>query len=330
MVIPLESLSDDGASRLADVASPSTNPAFLMLYGPAYGASTGALGVWAAGATFWFVALASSMSVLRHTRVEDETGRRELLGATVVGRHSRLAAALLVTTAADLALALVAAVALTGWGLPVAGSIAFGLSLAAVGMLFAALAAVAAQVTVFASAARGLTAAGLGLAWLLRGRGCRGVDGPVRWLPWLSPLGWAPRIRPFAGERWELIALPVAVGVALVVVAVTLAARRDVGAGALRPRPGPPTAAPWMRSPLSLAWRLHRARMLAWSAGSALIGGVMATAAHSADELFTSNPGIARMFELVGAGSRPSEVFLSGIAGMLGPLAGGYAVSAML
>lgn len=39
---------------------------------------------------------------------------------------------------------------------------------------------------------------------------------------------------------------------------------------------------------------------------------------------------MARMFELVGVGSRPSEVFLSAIAGMLGLLAGGYAVSAML
>jgi ABC-2 type transport system permease protein len=48
------------------------------------------------------------------------------------------------------------------------------------------------------------------------------------------------------------------------------------------------------------------------------------------DELFTSDLRMARMFGLVGAGSRPSEVFLSGIAGMLGPLAGGYAVSALL
>ncbi|MBJ7450457.1 MAG: ABC transporter permease [Blastococcus sp.] len=331
MVIAQESLQGDLASRRAFVASIDSNSAFLMLYGSAYGASRGALGVWAAGAGFWFVAVASMLTVIRHTRTDEETGRRELLGATVVGRHAGLAAALIVTLAANLALALVAVLSLVVVGLPIGGSLAFGLSLAAVGWTFAALAAVAAQLTVSAQAARGLAFAGFGAAWLLRAVGdAAGPDGAASWLAWLSPLGWARMVRPFGGERWALLLLMLVVTITLTAGAVALAARRDVGAGVLRPRLGPAAAAPGLRTPLALAWRLHRGRMLAWTAGIALLSGVMSTSAKSAADLFESSPGMGRMFELVGSGSGPSEIFLSAIMGMLGLLAGAYGVAAML
>jgi ABC-2 type transport system permease protein len=109
-----------------------------------------------------------------------------------------------------------------------------------------------------------------------------------------------------------------------------LAARRDVGAGVLRPRLGPATASPGLRSPVALAWRLHRGRMLAWVAGLALLSGVLSASAKSAADLFKTNPQVERMFALVGAGTGPSDVFLSAIMGMFGLLAAAYAVQAAL
>ena len=80
--------------------------------------------------------------VVRHTRAEEEQGRLELLGATVVGRRAALTAALLAVgggdarrSACSTALAQIAA------GLPAAGSWAFGLAWATAGMAFAAVAA---------------------------------------------------------------------------------------------------------------------------------------------------------------------------------------------
>lgn len=325
------SLNRNSASRVAFVASIQGNSAFLTLYGPADGASRGALGVWAAGAGFWFVALASMLTVIRHTRVEEETGRRELLGATVVGRSAGLAAAVVVTMTANAALAVVAAVSLIAAGLPATGSLALGLSLAGVGWTFTALGALAAQLTVSAQAARGLGVAGFGVAWLLRAVGdAAGTGGAASWLSWLSALAWARMIRPFADERWMLLLPTALIVVALVAVATMLVGRRDVGAGVLRPRLGPARAAPALRSPLALAWRLHKGRLLAWTGGIALLSGTMASSATSAPRLFESNPDVGRMFELVGAGSGPSEIFLSAIMGMLGLLAGAYGVSAML
>ena len=331
MVLAQESVNPAAADRLAYVAAIESNSGFLMLYGRAYGASVGALGIWAAGDALWIVGLVSLLTVIRHTRAEEAAGRRELLGATVVGRQAGLAAALIVALAANLAVALVAALALLAGGLPAGGSIALGLSLAAVGCLFAALAALAAQLTESAAAARGLAVAGLGGAWLLRAAGdAGGVEGAASWLAWLSPMGWARRIRPFADERWWILALFAGVVVGLAAVAVALAARRDVGAGALRPRLGPATAAPGLRSPMALAWRLHRGRMLAWAGGLALLSGVLSASAKSAGDLFRTNPQVARMFELVGDGAGPTDVFLSAIMGMFGLLAGAYAVQATL
>jgi ABC-2 type transport system permease protein len=50
-------------------------------------------------------ALMSALAVVRHTRQNEETGRSELVGAAVVGRRAPLAAALIATVGADLALA---------------------------------------------------------------------------------------------------------------------------------------------------------------------------------------------------------------------------------
>jgi hypothetical protein len=87
-----------------DVALPDTpnapvcrglrDTAELALLGPVAGSSAGALSVWRSGFLLVIVALASALTAVRHTRVE-EGRRRELLGATVVGRQAPLTAALL-------------------------------------------------------------------------------------------------------------------------------------------------------------------------------------------------------------------------------------------
>ena len=48
----------------------------------------------------------SVQAVVRHTRQNEETGRAELVRAAVVGRYAALAAALVATVGADVALAM--------------------------------------------------------------------------------------------------------------------------------------------------------------------------------------------------------------------------------
>lgn len=330
-VYATERLNPTAAARQAYVDAIGSNPGFRMIEGPVYGSSLGALATWRAGDALWIVGLLSLLTIIRHTRAEEEAGRRELLGATVVGRHAGLAAALTVVLAANLALALISALGLIGQGLPGGGSIALGLKIAAVGWVFAALAAVVAQLAESATAARAAAVAALGAAFLLRAAGdAAGADGGASWLSWLSPIGWAHQIRPFAGERWWILALAVGVAAALAAAAVALSARRDVGAGVLRPRLGPATASPGLRSPIALAWRLHRGALLGWAAGLAMIGGVLGGSAAGAADMFKESQQVQGVFQQFGGRAGSSDIFLAAIMSLLGLLASAYAVQAVL
>jgi ABC-2 type transport system permease protein len=308
-----------------------STPGLLALLGPVFDATLGALTVWRAGLVFTVVGLASLLTVIRHTRTDEEAGRRELLGSTVVGRNAPLAAALLVTFAADLVLGAVLAAGMLGLGLPATGSVAYGLSVAAAGWTFATVGAVAAQLTEGAGGARGIGLGALGLAYLLRAAGdTAGSDSALGWLSWLSPIGWAQQTRPYAGERWWVFALPVGLVVVLATVAFALLARRDVGAGVLPARLGPATAAPWLRSPLALAWRLHRGMLLAWTAGFAVMGAVIGSVADSVNDMASESSQLRDLLQRLGGEKALSDAYIAGAMVIFALAAAGYAIQATL
>src|ERR1700751_4468970 len=69
---------------------------------------------------------------------------------------------------------------------------------------------VAARLTSGARAARGLAIGVLGVAFLARAVGDSAGAGGPSWLTWVLPLGWAETLRPFADERWWVLAAPLA------------------------------------------------------------------------------------------------------------------------
>ncbi|MEP7023789.1 MAG: hypothetical protein ABJB47_08255 [Actinomycetota bacterium] len=175
------SLYPDAAGRLAYATSAGHNPALLALYGGSLsGSSTGALTAWRIGGTAAAgAALMSIFAMIRHTRADEEAGRLELVGSAAVGRYAPLAAAAGLAIAANAVLAVALAAGLAGVGLPLAGALAFGLGAASCGLVFTAVAAVAAQLSSSARTARGIA---LGL---LGPRTC--------WRAWLPP--WERRVR---------------------------------------------------------------------------------------------------------------------------------------
>jgi len=104
------------------------SPGFVALLGPISAPTIGGLTVWRSTifATL-IVAGGNALTVIRHTRSDEETGRYELLGSGAVGRQAPLAASLVVTLGADFLTAALVAGGLIAYGLPVAGSVAFGL-----------------------------------------------------------------------------------------------------------------------------------------------------------------------------------------------------------
>lgn len=319
------------ASRVAAATGFNNSAALVAFYGRVYDpASLGAIVVWklvALGAAL--VAVLAAITVVRHSRAEEEAGRLELLGATVVGRYAPLTAALLVAAGANVLIGLLAALALTGSGLPAAGSFAFGLCWAGAGIAFAATAAVTAQLTESTRAATGLAMAVLGLAYLLRAAGdAAGATGP-QWLHWLSPIGWVQQIRPYAGDRWWAGIVPLPYAAVALSVAYALVGRRDLGAGLLSARPGPAAARRWLRSPLALAWRLQRGTLFAWAGGFLLAGVVFGSLASNVGDLLDS-PNARDLVTRLGGAKGLSDAFLATEFGFLGVVASAFGVQAAL
>jgi ABC-2 type transport system permease protein len=318
-------------ARQAFAAQVASSPAETALLGPVYAPTLGGLVAWR-----WLVpavvvlGLANLFTVIRHTRTDEEAGRRELLGSTVIGRHAALAAALFVTFVADVLAALLIAGGLIAVGLPAAGSLALGLAAAAAGWSMAAFAAVAAQLTEGAGAAKGIGGAILGLLVLLRAIGDAGQSSGLGWLSWLSPVGWAGRVRAFADERWWILALSIGATGLLVVAAAALATRRDIGAGLLPSRPGSAMASPRLRSPLALAWRLQRGTLLGWTAMFAVYGILSGYVAKVVAEQLLANTAMMEFLARLGGNAQPSDVVFTLFFAALGPVSAIYAIQATL
>jgi ABC-2 type transport system permease protein len=319
------------SSRLALVTSGEGNPALLFLYGRLNGTSIGALtawryGVWAA----LFAVLMTVFIVIRHTRADEEAGRLELIGSARVGRQAPLVAALLVAVTANLLLTVLLSVVLPAVGLPAAGSVALALAIGTTGLAFTGVSAVAAQLTSGARAARGLVFAVLGLAFLARAVGdSAGASGPS-WLTWVLPLGWTETLRPFSGERWWVLALPLAVFAAGVWLAFLIAARRDHGAGLLPDRAGRPEASAALRGPQSLAWRLQWTSLAGWAAGFVFIFAVCGAAAQGIGQLLGSSSALEKEFARLGGQSAIVNAYLAALMLLAGLIAAAFGVSAVL
>ncbi|MGN5239482.1 MULTISPECIES: ABC transporter permease [unclassified Rhodococcus (in: high G+C Gram-positive bacteria)] len=284
----------DEAARQARAAL-LENPAAVLMTGPAYGADNYTLGAMTANelslTLIVAVAIMNILLVVRHTRAEEEAGRLELLRALPVGPFAPPAAALLAVAVADSIVGAGVTLALLAGGLPVAGSLLFGVATAVTGLLFGAVAAVTAQFSEHSRTASGTALAVLAVAFLVRGFGDI-LEPTGSWLSWLSPIAWAQQTRLYVDERWWPLLLSMVTIGALLVLAVALSRRRDIGAGLRAPKPGPAEASASLLTPPGPAWRLLRGTFVAWTAALALLGLAMGTLADSIQNMVDSVPDI--------------------------------------
>jgi ABC-2 type transport system permease protein len=308
------------------------NPALVAVLGPLFEPrSIGGLVAWRMSfLALVLVPLMALLAVVRHTRAEEEEGRLELLGSTVMGRRAPLTAALLVACGASLVLGALVALALVAIGEDAVGSIALGVSYTLAGWVFAGVAAITAQVAESSRAASGLAVAVLGAAYLVRGVGDAAGDGGLSWMTWASPLGWVLELRPFAGERWWVAALLVGATAVAVLAAELAVRRRDIDAGLLPPRPGNAEAPPYLSGPVGLAWRLHRASLAAWTLGLFALGAMYGGVAAGVGDLITDTPQIGEILRRVGGEQALIDAFLAATTTIAGLVASGFAIQATL
>lgn len=263
-----------------------------LISGPGYGLADPTIeSVIVAVYGLYYLLLAALMNILlisRHTRVEEQTGRAELVRANAVGRHAQLTAALVIALIANLAVTLLIAGSFAAAGLDTSEALLFGASVGAAGLAFAAITAVTVQITEYSRAASGLAGLALGIAYVIRAAGDAVREGGSA-LSWLSPLAWSQQTRAYADGRWWPLLLSVALVLVVTAVAYFLSSRRDLGAGLVPPRPGHREAPAWLATPVALAARLQRAALIGWAcalvAGAALYGGIGNTIVDSFEDL---------------------------------------------
>ncbi|MFD4656687.1 ABC transporter permease [Kitasatospora sp. NPDC058444] len=276
------------AADRAAIAHGSANPAMLAMSGPAHYLTDYTWGAMLSHRLLGLLAvlagLLSILTVTRHTRAEEESGRAELLRSAAVGRHAPLAAALATAAVADLALGLLLAAGLPALGIPgltAAGSALYGAATALAGLLFAAVAAVTVQLSAHARTASGLALAVLGGAYALRAAGDAGSGA----LSWASPIGWLQRSYPFVDDRWWPLLPALALTAATAAAGFALSGRRDHGAGLRAARPGPPTGSPALGTPFGLALRLHRGLLGGFAVALLLVGAMYGSLLGDAESM---------------------------------------------
>lgn len=314
-------------ARLDQYAQTMGNsPAVVVMSGPPTALHTlGGVTIYEINVTVMVaVALMAVFLVVRHTRAEEETGRTEMVRATVVGRHAPTAAALTVVGGATVVTAAGVTAILLGMGLPSTGSLAYGASIAALGLAFTAVAACAAQATAHARGAIGIATAFLGAAFVLRGVG----DVSNHALSWISPLGWVQAVRPYGDERWWPILLLLAFTAGTLVLATELTAHRDVGSGLVPPRAGSATAGPRLGTATGLAARLQRGSLIGWSVGMFIGGVAFGSIGNDVSAMAELNRDFAAA--LAGIGGDLADAFIGTMLSILALVAAGFTVSSAL
>ena len=256
--------------------------------------------------------------VTRHTRLEEETNRSEVIGSTLVGRQASLTATLLLAALVNVVAAGLIFVVFRLNNLPFDGSLAYSLALGMSGMVFAGVAAVAAQLFESTRAANSMAGLVFGLAFAVRGVGDvlgqtlpGGLGVTPNFITWLSPLGWVLNINAFTGERWWVIGLFAALTAGLVAAAYILLSMRDIGSGLFAPRLGRAHASPQLLRRFGLVWRLNRTSTISWASALIASGATIGAVAHEFGKLIESNEEMQRVLAEIGGNRAVTDILFS-------------------
>lgn len=332
------SIYNTEAERVSYTLASAVSPVTRAFNGPVTGVGIGSI-VLAETFTFFtiFVALMSTLLVIRHTRAPEEEGLMELVDSTTIGRYTPLLASLIVAVFANVILGATIASSYLAGGLELEGSALAGCATALVGITFATIAAVAAQLTRSARGANGIAAAGIGVAFLIRaiadmqGRvRANGVDVVSSDLGWLSPMGIARSTRPFADNEWGILLILGFIATGFTATAFWLQGKRDYGGAFLPERRGPARAHSTLLSELGLAWRLQRGLLLGWAVGLTVLAAAFGGVSKEVEAFANNTPEISQIIASLGSTRELVEAYMSFSLQFLAIGIAGYVIQALL
>lgn len=307
------------------------NPAPKALIGPGYGTDNYTIGAMLANERLGIMGIATAIMsmrfVVRHTRLEEETGRTELLRANPLGRYASLLSSLAVTVAMNVVLGGLIAAGLVASGISdftTGGSLLFGSALASIGIFTAAVTAVCVQLSEFARGVTGIVGGFIGVSYAFRAIGDIGIG----FFSWLSPFGWVQSTKVFVDDRWWPLILPLVFSGGLIVLAFTLSTRRDVGASLFPPKPGSAEATRWLATPHGFAFRLQRSSLITWMISLPVFGLVFGQLSSEAETFLEESPTVAEFF--ASAGASITDSFLAMFVSLIAMICGIFAIQATM
>ncbi len=303
-------------SRARLETSLGTNPGLQALLGPARRISTvGGFTAWRGLGLLMLVgAVWGMLAATRLMRGEEEAGRWEILVAGQTTRRRAAAQALVGLAAGWGALFATTAVVVVAGGqssdarFSVSASLFFAVSLVASAGVFLAAGAFASQLAGTRRRAAALVAGGFGVAFVVR-MVAASASG-LRWMRWVSPLGWIDALHPLTGSQPAALFPIVLLTGALAWGTVRLAGARDLGAGVL---PEHDRAAPRTRllgGPAGLAMRLARPVAVGWLMGVGGVGLLMGLVAKAAADSIARSKSIQQTLTRLGVHTGGAEAYL--------------------
>jgi ABC-2 type transport system permease protein len=313
------------ADQVAAARAINNSPALVALYGPILDEhSLGELAMTKMTVTYAVFVMALAITLVRrHTRVEEESGRAELLGGLVIDQSAPLVGAVLLGGLASLGVSVLAAAADIAGGLPVAGSLWFAASWFGLGLVGTGIGAVCAQLSASARTCGAAAAGVVAVLFVLRAVGDTTSAG---WLSWTSPLGWSTQLRAWSDPRPWVLLLDVVVAIGLVTLAVALRRRRDLGSGLVPERAGPATGSPRLADALALNVKLHATSLVVWTLACGVMGVLMAAIVPNIGSMLDS-AGVRDMFERLGGVGALQETLVAAFVSVGAVLISGFAVS---
>jgi ABC-2 type transport system permease protein len=312
---------------LMSMSAALSTPAMVAMMGPVYGLTQMSVAIAMAQECLIWLAITSIVMnifyVNRHTRMDEELGRHEMLAALPVGRMTGSSATLFGAFVLNFVIALVTAVLLLAVNLPgstTAGSFCYAFSIGVQGFLFAAITLLTAQLFSTASGSMGAAFGVMGLFYLLRASG--DISGSS--LSYISPLGLGLKIEAYYKDDFLPIFILLAEAVVVSAIALIISTKRDVGAGVIPAGKGRSHASLFLQSPFGLAWRLVRKSFIIWAIACFVLGASYGSIVDEIDSFVEGNDTIKMMLTAAGGGSGSLiDAFLpmlSGIMAMIGAI----------
>jgi ABC-2 type transport system permease protein len=250
--------------RLNFAESFGDNKSVRLFYGVPHDLLTaGGYAAWrVAGVLAIFIAAWGVLAAVRSMRAEEDSGHEELVLSQPVGRQISFAASILAGIAGAAILWLAVWLGLVVAKLPAGESALFALGLASLGLVSLGVGAVVSQLAATRRLALELGAGALGVAFVMRV--IADTASSLDWMRWLTPLGWAEEIRPFAGSRPAVLLLLLGAAALMTAGAGWIAMRRDVGVGFVQVSDTKEADPTLLSSPTAQALRDERGRLAAW------------------------------------------------------------------